>query len=387
MTETTTTPDLVERARAIEPLVREHAAKGDTAGRLDDEVVDALHENRIFGMWVPRELGGSELDPISSLDLIGHLAHGDASTAWVTMAAGLAIGTAGAYLADNAVSDLFSGDRFPVIAGQGTRPGTAIPQDGGGHLLSGSWSFASGIKHSGYIHTLALVEGTNEPRIFVLPVDQATLIDNWDVMGLRATGSIDYTIDDVFVPEGYSHFGGTTVPERGGNFFRLGIINIAGICHSGWALGVARRMLDDLQQMAQAKTGRAGQIVDSDAFAEDYGAAEGKLRAAKALVYETYQDVTETIERGEDPTMEQQTLIRLGTVHSTRAAHEVVRFVYASSGTTGLRAGDIQRYFRDMHAGTQHVIPSAAILQRIGRQMAGLEPGKVWQFLELADPH
>jgi indole-3-acetate monooxygenase len=211
MTETTTTPDLLERARSLEPLLNEHAQWGDQNGRLADEVVDALHENRIFGMWVPRELGGSELDPISSLQVIDQLTYGDASTAWVTMAASLAIGTGGAYLGQQAVDEIFGGERFPVIAGQGTRPGTAVPADGG-HLLSGSWSFASGIKHSGFIHTLGVVDGTGEPRIFVLPVEQATLIDNWDVMGLRATGSIDYTIDSVFVPEHFSHFAVTESP-------------------------------------------------------------------------------------------------------------------------------------------------------------------------------
>jgi alkylation response protein AidB-like acyl-CoA dehydrogenase len=385
MTETTTTPDLLERARSIAPLLEEHAQWGDDNGRLAEPVVDALHENRIFGMWVPRELGGSELDPINSLKVIEELTCGDASTAWVTMAASLAIGTGGAYLGDAAVEEIFGGERFPVIAGQGTRPGTAVPQDGG-HLLSGSWSFASGIKHSGFIHTLAIVEGTGEPRIFVLPVEQATLIDNWDVMGLRATGSIDYTIDSVFVPEHFSHFAVTETPERGGNLYHLGIINIAAICHSGWALGMGRRMLDDLRALVQAKAGRPGAQADNDSFVEDFGIAEGNYRAARALIFETWADVIDTLERGESPSVDQNTAIRLGTIQVTRAAHEVAKFVYAASGTTGLRAGAIQRYFRDMHAGTQHVIPSRPILQTVGRKLAGLADGKVWQFLELVDP-
>jgi alkylation response protein AidB-like acyl-CoA dehydrogenase len=383
MTETTTTPDLLERARGLEPLLSEHAEWGDENGRLADPVVDALHENGIFGMWVPRELGGSELDPISSLQVIDQLVYGDASTGWVTMAAALAIGTGGAYLGQQAVDEIFGGERFPVIAGQGTRPGTAVPADGG-HLLSGSWSFASGIKHSGFIHTLGVVEGTGEPRIFVLPVEQATLIDNWDVMGLRATGSIDYTIDSVFVPEHFSHFAVTESPERG-NLYRLGIINIAGICHSGWALGMGRRALAELRAMIQAKAGRPGQIAENPSFQEKLAHFEGLYRAARALIFETWTDVTRTIEAGEPLSVEQNTNIRLGTIHVTYAAHEVVKFVYASSGTTGLRAGTIQRHFRDMHAGTQHVIPSAPIQQTVGRKLSGLAEGTKWQFLELVD--
>src|SRR5689334_8339706 len=232
MTETTTTPELLERARSLAPLLNEHGRWGDENGRLADEVVDALHENRIFGMWVPTELGGSELDPITSLKVIEELVAADASTGWVTMAASLAIGTGAAYLGDAAVEEIFGGERFPVIAGQGTRPGTAVPTDGG-HLLSGSWSFASGIKHATHIHTLGVVEGTGEPRIFVLPVARATLVDNWDVLGLRATGSIDYRIDSVFVPEGYTHFALTETPRRGGALYTLGVIVFAVMCHSG----------------------------------------------------------------------------------------------------------------------------------------------------------
>jgi alkylation response protein AidB-like acyl-CoA dehydrogenase len=383
MTETTTTPELLERARSLEPLFKEHAQWGDQNGRLADAVVDALHENGLFGMWVPRELGGSELDPISSLKVIDQLTYGDASTGWVTMAASLAIGTGGAYLGQQAIDEIFGGERFPVIAGQGTRPGTAVPTDGG-HLLSGSWSFASGIKHSGFIHTLGIVEGTGEPRIFVLPVEQATLIDNWDVMGLRATGSIDYTIDSVFVPEHFSHFAVSESPERG-NLYRLGIINIAGICHSGWALGMGRRALDELRAMIQAKAGRPGQIAENPSFQEKLAHFEGVYRAARALIFETWSDVTRTIEAGEPLSVDQNTDIRLGTIHVTQAAHEVVKFVYASSGTTGLREGPIQRHFRDMHAGTQHVIPSTPIQQTVGRKLSGLAEGTKWQFLDLVE--
>jgi alkylation response protein AidB-like acyl-CoA dehydrogenase len=302
-------------------------------------------------MWVPKELGGSELDPVSSLKVIDQLAYADPSTGWVTMAASLAIGTGAAYLGDQAVEEIFGGERFPVIAGQGTRPGNAVAQDGG-HLLSGSWQFASGIKHSGFIHTLGVVEGTGEPRIFVLPVEQATLVDNWDVMGLRATGSIDYEIDSVFVPEHFSHFAVTETPERGGNLYRLGIINIAGICHSGWALGIARRLIDELAKMVQAKAGRPGALGENASFQEGFARAEGIRRAARALIFETWTDVAETIARGEDLSVDQNTNIRLGTVHVTWAAHEVAKFVYASSGTTGLRSGKVQQLFRDMHAGT-----------------------------------
>src|SRR5690606_14754679 len=131
---------------------------------LADPAVEALHREGLLGMWVPRSVpGGHELDVVSSLEVIENVTYGDPSAGWVLMAAALAIGTGAAYLEDDAVGELFGGDKLPVIAGQGTRPGRAVPSDGG-YLLSGSWSFASGIKHGTHIHTLAIIETTGEPR-------------------------------------------------------------------------------------------------------------------------------------------------------------------------------------------------------------------------------
>ena len=161
--------DLPTRARLVGAIADEHADTGDRQGQLALPVVDALHREGVLGMWTPKAVrGGAELDPISSLQVIERIAYGDPSAGWVLMAAALAIGTGAAYLQSSAVDELFGGDRLPVIAGQGTRPGTAVP-DGSGFRLSGSWSFASGIRHATHIHTLAIVSTTGEPRIFVLP--------------------------------------------------------------------------------------------------------------------------------------------------------------------------------------------------------------------------
>jgi alkylation response protein AidB-like acyl-CoA dehydrogenase len=334
-------------------------------------------------MWVPRSLGGSELDPVSSLRVIETISYGDPSAGWVLMAAALATGTAGSYLEDAAVEELFAGERFPVIAGQGTRPGSAIPRDGG-FELSGAWSFASGLKHSTYSHSLAVIEGTNEARIFVVPVEHVTFRDNWDVMGLRATGSIDYTMDSVYVPEAFTHFA-TSEDTKRGTVYGLGIIGFAMICHSGWALGAGRRLLDELASMVQSKAGRPGAQSERDSFQEGFAKAEGAYRAARALVYETWNDVSDTLAGGERLSVRQHTLIRLALAHATWAVHDVATFVYLSGGTTALRSGPVQRLFRDVHAGTQHVTSSPPVMQACGRELAGLAEGKSWLFLDLID--
>jgi alkylation response protein AidB-like acyl-CoA dehydrogenase len=342
-----------------------------------------MHKEGLLGMWVPKAVrGGLELDPIASIEVIEKVSYGDPSAGWVLMAASLAIGTGAAYLKDDAVKEMFGGDRLPVIAGQGTRPGKAVPKNGGFNL-TGAWSFASGIKHGTHIHTLGLIDGTNEARIFVFPVGKAKLIDNWDVLGLRATGSIDYTTNDVFVPDGYTHAATTERPLRGGSLYTIGIIGFAGLAHSGWACGIGRRVLDELIATVAEKAGRPGTLAESQSFQEQFANVEAVYRSARAFVFDVWGDATETIARGDKLSTRQHTLIRLALAHSTWSAHEAALFAYKSAGTTALRAGTIQHLFRDMHAGTQHITSSPPVYGSIGRELAGLAKGKKWLFLNL----
>jgi len=377
--------DLVTRAKHVASVADRFAEEGDRQGQLSPAVVDALHDERMFGMWVPQTVAyGSELDVLSSIGVIETISAGDPSAGWVLMAAALAVGTGAAYLDREAVDRLFVGVRLPVIAGQGTRPGMAVPVPGG-FRLSGSWSFASGIKHATHIHTLGLIQGTNEPRIFVLPVEQATLVDNWDVLGLRATGSIDYRIEDVFVPEAYTHFAVTEVPRQGGDLYRIGIIGFAAICHSAWACGIGRRLLDEIASKVRGGIGRAGSQASSETFHEEYAKAEAKYQAARALVYDAWGSVDESLHRGQRLTTRQHTMIRLAMANITWTCKDVADFVYKSAGTVALRAGTIQRLYRDMQAGTQHITSAPPVIRNAGRELAGLAEGKRWLFLDLIE--
>jgi len=377
--------DLVTRAKHVASVADRFAEEGDRQGQLSPAVVDALHDERMFGMWVPQTVAyGSELDVLSSIGVIETISAGDPSAGWVLMAAALAVGTGAAYLDREAVDRLFVGVRLPVIAGQGTRPGMAVPV-AGGFRLSGSWSFASGIKHATHIHTLGLIQGTNEPRIFVLPVEQATLVDNWDVLGLRATGSIDYRIEDVFVPEAYTHFAVTEAPKQGGDLYRIGIIGFAAICHSAWACGIGRRLLDEIASKVRGGIGRAGSQASSETFHEEYAKAEAKYQAARALVYDAWGSVDESLHRGQPLTTRQHTMIRLAMANITWTCKDVADFVYKSAGTVALRAGTIQRLYRDMQAGTQHITSAPPVIRNAGRELAGLAEGKRWLFLDLIE--
>lgn len=379
---------LAGKAKGLVALVDSHAAFADREGVLAPEVIDAYRSAGLFNMWVPKELGGSELGPLDSLEVLALTAYGDSSAGWVQMAGSLAVGVAGSYLGQSAVDDLFGGGATPIIAGQGTAPGTATTVDGG-YKLTGSWSFGSGLKHGNYIHTLGIIQETGEARIFIVPVKDAVLdMDSWDVMGLRGTGSIDYTITDAFVPEDFTHYAFTREPLHGGALYRLGIIGLAVVCHAGWSMGVGRRLLDELGALVRSKSGRPGSIADSDAFQTNFAKAEANFLAAGAFCREAWTDVEQSVMAGKEITVRQDTLVRVALGNITAALADVANFVYLSGGTTALRKGSaIERLVRDVHAGTQHVTSGPGMWRNAGAELAGLGEGRHWILLDLVDPN
>ena len=371
--------DLVAESVRLQPLIERHSSANEQNQRLDQEVVDALVDAGIYRMWMPKEVGGVELSPTKSLQLLANVAYADAGAAWVLMATGLATGTTGAYIGDEAASVIYSDEGFGLIAGQGTRMGLATSVDGG-YLLSGDWQFASGIKHARYIHTAAVIAETGEPRIFTLPVEQAEFTDNWDVIGLRATGSIDYSIREVFVPEAWTYRVFVQEPARGGSLFRLGTMNFAGICHAGWTLGLARRLLDEVAEQARAGKGRAGQRKGNGGFHKEFAEIEGRFRAAEALVFQTWQGVEQTLAKDESLSTREETLVRLALTNLTETGLEVANFALRATATLAIRNGVVGRYIRDMMTGATHLTSSQPVTEAIGRELLGIQPEHHWVF-------
>ncbi|WP_019813042.1 acyl-CoA dehydrogenase family protein [Saccharomonospora saliphila] len=376
---------LMERIDGITGVLAEHAERNEEQGRLTPPVAEALRGSGVFKVGIPRELGGYELSPRQVLEVIARLSYADASAGWSFMALQMITGTTAAYLGEQAARDLFPdvpGDRYALIAGQGTRLGTAERVDGG-YRISGQWGFASGIDLATHLHTAAFCAETGQALVFTFPKERARLVDNWDVLGLRATSSIDYHCDDVFVPDSHVYEITTTRGRHGGALYRAGLANMSGICHTGWALGVGRRMLDELAALAVRKSGTPNASVDTAQFHAEYARAEAALRSAWAWARDVWADNEATLDRGEPLSTEQETVTRLMLNSTTSSVHEVGQIAYRWAATAALRRGVLQRFFRDLHAGTQHVTSGPVVAQHCGRWLAGLAPESRWTFLDL----
>ncbi|MUL44313.1 acyl-CoA dehydrogenase [Streptomonospora sp. PA3] len=379
---------LLKRLEDLHPVLDGAADEGERLGRLTDEAVEALLSTGALRVGIPSELGGYEFSPRQVIDTIARISYADASAGWSYMALQMVAGTTAAYLGPEAVAELYPdvpAGRHALMAGQGTRPGRAVRAPGG-YRVSGRWGFASGINMATHIHTAALCEETGRVLVFTLPKEQGTLIDNWDVMGLSGTHSIDYTLDGVFVPETHVHEAATTTTFHGGAVYRMGLANMSGVCHTGWALGVGRRMLDELKSYAAARTGGPGAAVDTDQFHAEYAGAEARLRAARAWAMETWAGNEATLDRGDLLSTEQETLTRLMLNHTTWSVHAVGQTVQKWAATALIRRGPLQRFFRDLNTGTQHITSGPVVLQSCGKWLAGMAPDARWVFLQLQEP-
>ena len=229
----------------------EFEAAGDRAEELRTlpaETVRTLRDMGLFWLKTPSELGGTPLPPLEFCDVIEELAYADVSTAWAAMIGAGCAGLAGGWLPEEGARRVFAAGRpLPVIAGQLQPRGTGRPADGG-YLVTGRWSFASGIAHADWL--IGCFRDPDERLVvFLMPKDEAEVIDTWHVAGLVGTGSMDFRTADAFVPLEMTYpLGADAV--RGGSLFRLGMPAFVSNEVPPLCAGLALRALDDMTELA-----------------------------------------------------------------------------------------------------------------------------------------
>lgn len=379
MTTTPTPTDVLTTTRALYDLIDREAPTTEAGATLSGAVVEAFHEHGLFGLMIPKELGGAEADLVTSLEVYEEASRADGSTGWSLLANATTSAFAAAYCGDRAVDAMFGGDRFPTHAGQFSPRGTALRRADGSYLVSGQYSFGSGSAHSSWMGGGAIEmragEGAGEDegadhemvlapsglpviRAFFVPRENVEFLGNWDVMGLTGTGSYDYAVPEQVVDEEFTFDLMNAVPQRGGPVYRLGVMGLTAVGHAAFALGVGRRALDELLRVLETKhrLGASAPLRDQQRFRYEFAHHDAALLSARAFVYESFTSVQDTLFAGDDPTPVQRVRLRQATTHVTHVAEAAVRFAYTTAGTDALRPGALQRCFRDIHAATQHLV-------------------------------
>jgi alkylation response protein AidB-like acyl-CoA dehydrogenase len=380
---------LLNAIGTLEPLIRQHADEAESTRRLSLPVVRALAEAGLFRMCVPRALGGLEVTPLTFYRVVEAVARLDGSTGWCAFIGG-AGGLAGAYLANHTAEAMFGRDPFVVLAGSVAPTGRATIAEGG-YRVSGRWPYASGCQHCtwlfGFCHVLEAGQprvtstGVPEIRVVHVPAGQATILeDTWEVSGLVGTGSHDFTLDQVFVPEAYTWRLGPGMP-RGphyqGPLYRFPFVGVFRLPVSAVALGIAQGAIEACLALAPAKRAMIGTGVlrDHPLFQARIAEAVALVRSARAWLHTAVQQAwASTVASGTASIAERADLL-LAAVNATHSAAEAVQLVYTvAGGTANYRHSALQRALRDVHVVTQHIGTAPQQYEDAGRMVLGLEP-------------
>ena len=193
---------MVEAASALGQRIRAAADEIEAAQRLPLELVEALSEIEAYSMYVPRSVGGAEVHPLVGFATAEAIARQDASAGWCVQVSA-AVTTFMAWTDPQGLEDLVREVGTVRLAGSARPLGIAREVEGG-FVVSGHWNYVSGVRDATLILASSFINPpTGDPplsRSMFLPVTDGRIVDNWDVVGMRGTGSDDYVLDEVFVP-------------------------------------------------------------------------------------------------------------------------------------------------------------------------------------------
>jgi indole-3-acetate monooxygenase len=378
---------LMEVTERLIPLIEAEAESSEKAQYQSDKVIAEMRKSGLYSMLLPNALGGSELEFVDAMRIVERLAWADGSAGWCTMVAGVMAASAGSFLPDAGAKMIYGKGPDVTLAGNGVPRGYARRVDGG-YRIKGHWAYGSGIHHAEWIHSGCFVvddsgkpilnsDGAPEIVLMHHPRDTIELKGNWEVLGLRATGSFDYVQkgDEIFVPEATTFSFDAETPQRGGPQYRIGLVGFTSWGHTSWALGVGRRALDEIARLSRERSDVFGLLADSPSFRKSFAEAEAKYRSARAFVYEGWNNIRDS----SAPTLEQIALLRLAMRHIHDVLSEITTIAHRYSRGVSLRSSKLQRAYRDAHSGTQHLLLADEIELECAKVLLGVaKPGARW---------
>ncbi len=375
----------LESARALGPAIRALAEEIERGRKLPEPLVRQLAEAGLFRMFVPRSLGGAELDPVSRMDIIEELARADASVAWcVEIGSGIAWVMSG-WLREEIARPILSGDHNIVGGAINVTGGRAIAVDGG-YRVTGRWGWGSGCTHSTWMAGNCILfdgdtprlraDGTPEVRTFVFPKGDFEILDTWNTTGLRGTGSNDFTVRDVFVPAQRTFFMVEDAPQQTGALHAFPGIFLSAA--AALALGISRAAIDTLVEIAQTKVPNRSRsaLRERGMVQTQVAQAEALVSSARAFAWEAVGGVWRTVLAGDEVTRQQRARFRLAITHAVSSAAQAVDLMYSAGGGSSVFAtSPLDRQFRDIHTLAQHAALAPTTLEPAGRMLLGLEAG------------
>ena len=375
----------VVRASDLGASIAAAADEIERSRRITEPLLSRLHDARLFRMLYPRSVGGDEVEPAVYIEAVAELAMHDGSVGWCVSIAN-SIGLFAPYLALEAARAVF-GDPLATCAWGPPNDcrGIAVP---GGYRVSGKWHFASGCRHASWMGAHGTVvepdgslrlNSAGRPTVltWLFPVEEATLLDDWDPIGLRGTASESYSVMDLFVPEAFT---GTredpTLRRDPGPLYAFPQQTLYSVGIASVALGIARGMLDAFIELALRKTPRGtGRLADSAVVQAELARAEARLGAAQCYLIDTVTEIYRRAGPAAAIDVTDRARARLAGSNAISSAIEVADYTYKAAGVDAIFPGSLfERRFRDIHTVSQQIQSRDAHYETIGQVFLGNPP-------------
>ena len=362
------------------PSIRARRQEIEQARRMPRDLVDSLRKTGMFGLSVPRAIGGGEAGPLDIMRAIETVATADGSTGWCAMIA-TGNNVAAGYMQESGAKEVFAVPTAPS-AGIAAPAGTAVRADGGVRV-SGRWPFASGITHCEWVWAGCRIMEDGRPKMtpqgpeivhVCMPVRDVVIHDTWYVSGLCGTGSNDFTATDVFVPEQRIFALLDPRGHRKEPLYQMPPLSLFTFQLVSVSLGIARAALDDLIELAQTKipTLYTAVLADKPVVQIELARAETALGSARAFLHHTVDDMWQSVCAGNAPTRRQLAMGRAAATHAVETAATVARSANTLSGGSSIyTSSSLQRHARDAEAVTHHFTVAPHTWEEAGRVLLG----------------
>ena len=378
MTQTQINPtdtELLATAARLSDAFSDRAVEFDQARRLSQDASDAMAQAGFYRLFVPEHLGGLEASPLVGAKIFERLAQGNAACGWVAFIAATSGSTLGSIPQDTART-IFSHPNT-MVAGVFAPSGKATVK-AGEVTVEGRWQWGSGTQNADWILGGCLVDvGADKPsqHMILMPSKQVEFLDTWHVSGLQGTGSTDYEVKNLTLPD--SHIVGYdgNLPPRT-SLYQFPQFTLLAIGIGAVALGIARAAIDELVRLAQSKRriNSTATLADRAHSHLEVARAEAALRSARAFYYQSIEAAWLVAQAGEKVSIDQRRDIRLATTHAVEASIKTVDAMYTLGGGSAVYADSaLQRHFRDVHMTSQHIMVAPSTLETVGRLYLGVE--------------
>lgn len=367
---------VIDAARDLGPAIDAAADRIERDGRLPEPLVTQMRDAGIFQMYVPKEVGGPEVHPVTAFHVGEALARHDGSVGWCAQVSA-AVATVAAWIDPAGLTAMVERSGSLHFAGSARALGHAEPV-AGGFRAKGHWNYASGVCHANWYLGTCFIDGGTEgaSRSLFFPVEDGAIVDNWDVVGLRGTGSHDFVVENVFVPIERAAFGHWIKGRYHTVYDPRLLMTAAWSPTAGVAVGLAQGAIDALTELgSHTSTTSAVPMRFRASVQEVIGRAEAITSACRAFAVEAFGAAMDAVTTD---TGDVGRAVARAQVAVTHAMHEAVRVAdmcFHAAGTNAISTGNrLERFLRDAHTAVQHAAGQAVHFQAAGATLLGLEP-------------